>query len=274
VGRLKRSIQLDAPAEKIKLPPGVTFYKEERPKGSTVVKRITQRIGNKLIIKEYHKSKLLGGGKRRGVEITERSAIVKFSDIFKHCIVHSDDDDTEPPYARDDVYSHELLDFDQWIADIGLAGTDYGQEKLSEAFYKCNASCVVDDERHIIKPNWETGIYEYARAKGASKQVARELEACSRRRDIKRIVEWRRYGEWQYYYVSCKFYGIHESLSGIDDEEYANDYVRNEIADQVAYALEKRGYVIRGSRKLPKAVRKKGHLERLHRNLNSQNWQD
>lgn len=101
------------------------------------------------------------------------------------------------------------------------------------------------------------GIYKHARENGASRQVAAELVAASRRQTLDQLCRWYLDG-WQWYGVRCEFavlgdeYGA--SVWGIDDPDYAEDSVREEIAGEVVHQLEEAGYTVTGKPEPPKRL--------------------
>jgi hypothetical protein len=128
-----------------------------------------------------------------------------------------------------------------------------------------------DRERIVIElPKGEDyGIYDYLRAAGASKQVAREAVAAERRRTLAQLAKW----------VKCEFEALGDeyaaSVWGIDDEDYAEREVKEEIAYEVAHQLEAAGYNVTGKPDRQagyNAHRREVKKDRLTRNMAAQNW--
>lgn len=122
----------------------------------------------------------------------------------------------------------------------------------------------------VILPEGEDyGIYEYMRARGASRQVAREAVAAERRRTISRIADWYRYG-WQWFGIRCTFTILNEkyedSLWGIDDADFA-EQEKVQVALDVAARLERAGYTVTGQPQV-------SYRENRPEYLNEQNWWD
>ena len=135
-------------------------------------------------------------------------------------------------------------------------------------------------ERYIITlPAGEDyGVYEYARKCGASRGVAAEMAAASRRQTLVQLVKWYEQG-WTWYGVRCQVEILGEeyeaSLWGIDDADYAEREVKIEMALDVAGQLEKAGYTVVGkpeSRPGWHGWTRQDKQERLARNLSAQNW--
>jgi len=88
------------------------------------------------------------------------------------------------------------------------------------------------------------GIYEYMRSNGASKQVAAQAVAASKRRIIKSLTDWYANG-WCWYLVCCDFRGIALShLCGYLSEEDAMADVESTVVADVVYKLEEVGYIV------------------------------
>ena len=118
------------------------------------------------------------------------------------------------------------------------------------------------------------GLYDWHRKQGASKQVAREKIAAERRRTLDQLVEWYTYG-WEAWGVVCNFETLGEEFTastwGFYDSESAEE-TRLEIAYEVADQLEKAGFTVTDQPCLCLPYNHKHKQDRLHRNLNLQNW--
>jgi hypothetical protein len=135
-------------------------------------------------------------------------------------------------------------------------------------------------ERHIlILPAGDMDrTYQYARESGASRQVAAEMLALTRRRTLAQLVKWYE-EEWAWYGVRCRIEILGDefeaSLWGIDDADYAAREVTIEIALDVAGQLEKAGFTVTGKPEHCPGWRgwtRQEKQERLARNLAAQNW--
>lgn len=191
------------------------------------------------------------------------SAIIDFEEILAATKV-VEDDHVDAPWENWDGYEHTatpIRDLDvpgNWSAANGEVWCPSRSERLL---------ITIDD---VDVKKW--GNFDYYRRRGASKQVAAELVAREKARTIKRLCEWYRDG-WHWYGVTCEFNDHEASVWGIDDEEYAEKYVRLEIAGEVAYQLEKDGYTVINQPATCGPTRE-DKLAELRRKLNSQNWQD
>jgi hypothetical protein len=177
------------------------------------------------------------------IAVESRPAIVDFADILAATEI-VDDDIPGAPWSEWDGWEHTALSalaFDHAEDMQGYAG------------------------RKVVQVHDDWGVYDHARRNGASKQVAAELSAASRRQTLRQLVEWYTNG-WAWYGVTCRFTVLgdtyRDSLWGIDDIGYA-ETCRVEIAEQVAYQLEQKGYTVTG-RQVPKQQR--------YSRVNSQNW--
>jgi hypothetical protein len=202
------------------------------------------------------------------IAVESAPAIVNYDNILKATEVVYDNDSGETPWDNCDGFEHTCtpahrLDFDP--SDM-----------------RGNCYCDGHRERVVIqlpkdRDCWE--VAKYARAHGASRQVAAELAAANRRHTLDQLVKWYSDG-WQWYGVRCSFEILgkefNDSLWGIDDYNYAEDEVKPEIADNVVSQLEKDGFTVIG-RPVPTfehqtRERRKAIQESFQRNLNSQNW--
>ena len=203
-------------------------------------KTITERVGAVVV--------------RVQVETLERR--VDFSDILK--AVKADTDYGNPaPWEDCDGFEHTITPADKLIDEIRAT--------------HMQGYCYTDRRRKVITlPEGEDyGVFDYHRARGASKQVARELSAQSRARTIAQLKQWYENG-WHVWYVSCDYLGAHDSLGGVYDDE--GDYleeVKREVAENVAAELEKVGFEVFGK---PEAKPRDRRAE-FKRRLNEQNRQ-
>jgi len=194
------------------------------------------------------------------VAIETAPATIDYADILEQTQVIPDDL-TEAPWENCCGFEHEVerpTDFTR--NSCGCVWCDANRERV--------LITLPDDE------DW--GIYEYHRNRGATKQVAAEAIAAQRQRTLAQLVDWYENG-WQWYGVKCDFFVLgeeyHASVWGIDDEEYAEKYAREEIASEVAHQLEEAGYTVANKPKCLRGLDARQHKEVWKRNLNSQNWQ-
>lgn len=284
-------------------PPGVAFEWRDRKvevdaeKGVTrITEQHIRRIGKRRIW--VIKRTKLGPGfvKSSSTEKYIDDARIPFQKILDKTRVEQDDSMPIAPWENCDGYEHKIVKYHEWAEALEQRLADrynYDFEiinRLLRKMFPCGPQGG-DGTRHAFKQLFGTGyhiheeedvlvipqydfqhVYDYAREQGASKGVAEELVHCERRRTIRRLQDWFLHG-WKWYSVTCDMCGESESVSGIDDEEYAENYTRREIAEQMVRALTGRGWKVT---KLPDD--RKENLEyaraRFKRNLAYQNWHD
>lgn len=83
-----------------------------------------------------------------------------------------------------------------------------------------------------------------------SRGVAADDITVAMQRTIKQLCDWYR-NDWQYYQVVCQYGDYCDSLCGIDDYEYAEGEVCNDLAHQVAGQMEDDGYTVTGKPQPP-----------------------
>jgi hypothetical protein len=110
-----------------------------------------------------------------------------------------------------------------------------------------------------------TDLFRWYRQHGASKQMAHEAVARSRQRTIETLKGWYQSG-WEWWVTSCDFLDAHASVGGVDSCDYASGDLAQEIADDVAGELERRGFTVTG-RPDRRAEYLKNRRESLRRNL-------
>jgi hypothetical protein len=161
------------------------------------------------------------------VTVETEPAVVDYADILAATEVVPDEASTDAPWENCDGWGHHTIRARDCEGDAsnrqGYAVPDRG-----------GAVVIVLD---IPDDNLNNGY------PGASKQVRAEALAQSKRDALAQLVKWYSNG-WEWWGVQCEFKGKEESLWGIDDYDYADDYVRHEIAGQVASALEEDGYEV------------------------------
>lgn len=161
-------------------------------------------------------------------EFAGEQEIIDWQEILDACQVEVDDYDDTAPWENSDGWDHELGDYYE-----GASGRVWNNGYSRRT------------ERVILTDPEKWGNFEYFRGQGASKQVAAELTARIQHEAREQIADWYNDG-WQYFGVRCEMHGCHESCGGIDSEEYAQGEMREEIASQMAYALEEAGYFVTG----------------------------
>ena len=198
------------------------------------------------------------------IAVESRPATLAFEDILDATEVVADDFESMTPWEQCDGFEHTST-------PEGRFRDEADAREMQGSVY-----CDGHRERLVIElPEEEDyGIYQYMRARGASKQVAREAVAAERRRTLAQLVKWYDQG-WAWYGVRCRFDALgdeyNDSLWGIDDPEYA-ETLKEEIALNVAVQLEEAGYTVTGKPKHRQAWTRADKQARLSRNLAAQNW--
>jgi hypothetical protein len=171
------------------------------------------------------------------VTVESRPAVIDFADIREAVKVEPDECMSEAPWENCDGFEHVVRP---------IRNNEEGDSDAS--FYH-------DGRRVIVVMETDHGIYDYLRANGASRQVAREAVARDRQRTIEQLIDWYQDG-WQWWYVSCDYLDASDGVGGVDCEEYASGDCAEECAVNVAAELEDRGYTITG-----KPDRRAGYVE-------------
>jgi len=200
---------------------------------------------------------------------TTEPAEIEWRYIRDACEVVRDDDHTAP-WDNCDGYEHTVVEFSDgaWRTCFSKSVGYYSPT----SYNGCSGAIFIDD---CDVSDW--GIYDYHRGRGASKQVAREREAANKRRTIRQLARW--YGEgWQWYGVRCEFRvgnnTYEDSVWGIDDYSYAENWIVTEIADQVAYQVEQDGFTVVERPKHYEEDRATQLKERFKRQIHEQDWDD
>ena len=190
-------------------------------------------------------------------------ATIDFLDVLNATKVVADEYESMTPWEQCDGYEHTVTKANRMPND---ADTDEMQGNV----YWNGGRVVIQ-----LPAKEDYGIYEYQRAQGASRQVAAEAVAAERRRTLAQLVKWYNQG-WQWYGVRCKLVILGnefaDSVWGIDDPDYAEQEVVEEIANAVTRQLENAGYTVTGK---PEAYRGPDRISKeagLVRNLAAQNW--
>lgn len=169
------------------------------------------------------------------IAIETRSAVIPFNGVLAACHVVADDL-SESPWEHWDEFEHEAVSLHKL--------PDEADPREMQGY------CRTWDrgERYVIvTPRENKSLFDYYRENGASRQVAAEMVALDRRRTTAQLVKWYEDG-WQWFGVEGQFDALGEeytaSVWGIDDEGYARDVVRMEIALELAGQLEEAGYTV------------------------------
>ena len=128
-------------------------------------------------------------------------------------------------------------------------------------------------ERIVITAAWDDDLCRWYRDSGASKQVAREMVALSMRKRLDQLRNWYEHG-WEWWCCNVDFKGFTDGVGGIDDFDYANDEVRRECAENIAYELDRIGYIVAGKPTLDPADAREQKRDRFRRNRALFSWID
>jgi len=202
------------------------------------------------------------------IAVESRPATIAFDDLLAATEVVNDEYESMTPWEQCDGFEH--------TATPECRFRDEADAREMQGSVYCDGH----RERLVIElpKDEDYGIYQYMRERGASRQVAREAVAAERRRTLARLVEWYADG-WEWFGVKCDFEVLGErfdaSLWGIDDPDYAEREVKEEMALDVAHQLEKAGYTVTGKPDRQDAYlthRREVKQGQLSRNLAAQNW--
>lgn len=302
--REPRSIHLDElaaplpPPPKPDLPPGIDF--ELKYSKETTDADGTKHFEEKIIRRRRKQRVIIirssaDGPHHQARRFTRETmdARISFATVLRHTEVVEDAHHNETPWESCDGYEHDIQTEEQWLEEIEsrlALRFDYDYYKIEAYMKRCGLSPITAGAttfRNKDDVGWSEGreeyvrviptydfkhVYDYAREKGASKGVAQELVHCARRKTTFRLLKWLIDG-WQWYGVEGKLHGETESVWGIDDPVYAEEYARQEIAEQLAHALEAQGWLIVKKPK-DRRERREGAAARFKRNLAYQNWDD
>jgi len=222
------------------------------------------------------------------VNVESDSAVIDYDDILESITVEPDEGMYDAPWDNCDGFEHTAEPMQTYahepFADEmeNAEGWEWSEGNRERVFI-------------TIPKGEDWGTYDHARARGASKGVARELSASARTRTVKQLSRWYRNG-WEWFHVFGEYKGAMGACGGIDDYDYADGGMRNEIAEEIAAELEREGYTIVNrpveprkltARRMTSAVSiERGvHVDiyprsmsadewraEWRRNLNSQNW--
>ena len=171
--------------------------------------------------------------------VTEEDRCVDYADLLAAVMVEPDNY-PETPWEDCDGYEHtsrsyDYRDHDEMILSAGNV-VRTGRSRCGTRVLEFDSAAEKDFDE----------LYRYYRSHGASKGVANELVALSRKERMDQLVQWYENG-WEYWYVCAEFNGYQASgCGGIDDYDYADTEVRSECADELAAQLEADGFIITG----------------------------
>ncbi len=203
------------------------------------------------------------------IAVETAPAVIEFQSIVDSTEIVEDNDESMTPWEHCDGFEHRYIGYPGRLDHVDDPRSLQGWGRTWDR-----------GERFVIQlADDDYGIYEYMRASGATKQVAREAVALERRRTLAQIVKWYE-DDWQWYGVKCEFTVLDDtyeaSVWGIDDAEYAERDVVHDIAGEVAYQLEKAGYTVTGkpeSNPRPWEATTREHKKAvLERRLLEQSW--
>jgi hypothetical protein len=209
---------------------------------------VTTRVKDR----EQHTDLLTGACFKTSDSITEwkMNAIVPYSDIAARCDTIHDTDECRQPWDDCDGYEH-----DNYNPTAYQRLTNCPDEYLDQAIERQRGAYRDGNNRIgiLLLPNEEPleyeGIYDYHRARGASKQVAYELAADAVRNTKDQLLKWYRDG-WDWYGVTCEishgFDRFEASCWGYQGEEHADEEGRDHIISEIIHYMEDKGYRIVG----------------------------
>lgn len=201
------------------------------------------------------------------IAVESQPATIAFDDLLAATRVIDDTDNGEAPWDNWDGWEHVAKPAHTF---------DHGDVRDRQGYCRTR-DC---GERYVLTlPAGEDyGVYKHARANGASRQVAAELSAASRRQTLAQLVKWYEEG-WAWYGVRCRYEVLGDeydaSLWGIDDADYAEREIKLEMALDVAGQLEKAGYTVTGKPEHRPGFQgwsREDKQQRIRRNLAAQNW--
>lgn len=198
------------------------------------------------------------------ITVESRSATIAFDDLLAATEVVCDEDESLTPWEHSVGFEHTATPERRFRNEADT-------REMQGSVY-CNGH----RERLVIElpKDEDYGIYQYMRARGASKQVACEAVAAERRRTLARLVKWYSEG-WEWFGVRCRFAVLgdeyEDSLWGIDDPQYAEN-VTEEIALNVAAQLEEAEYTVTDKPEHRQGWTRADKQAHLSRNLAAQDW--
>lgn len=178
------------------------------------------------------------GDKMISVEVSERPAVIPFETLLKAVTVIPDQD-AAAPWEDLDGYEHEYTT----RADLYRKDLPIGVDELRKSrgwFYGNGYVGLL-----TLKPAADVGLFEWAWARGASKQVAAELVAAQRRQTLEQLKKWYTHGS-QHWFAKCEFEGEEDSVGFQDDDGSYTDEIKEDLARSVAHDLTRRGFEVTG----------------------------
>jgi hypothetical protein len=165
-----------------------------------------------------------------------------------------------------------------WAWEDGYVHTTERVSRLDESRDTADQRrgyCYSDGYRDyiVLTMGWDTDLYRWYRAEGASKQVAREMVAVSLCKRLDRLVEWYEHG-WEWWYCGGEYNGCDDGVGIIDDYHYAHDEVRRECAENIAHQLEQTGYIVVNKPKPDPVDTRQQKRDRFRRNRTLFSWSD
>lgn len=196
-------------------------------------------------------------------------AYVSYQYILNCICVQHDSDYNCAPWEAADGYAHCLgsPDVDASVYGISPDSVNRRQGVVSTRY---------GDRRVIILQDDCHDIFAYYREHGASRQVAREMQACAKRQRLAQLVTWHTEG-WDWYVVigdlSLGPLVYHDSCGGIADEDYARREIVPEVASEIVWQLEADGFtVVDKPSTSPKTAYLQARRENYRRQLHQQDW--
>jgi len=158
---------------------------------------------------------------------------IDFADIFNASVVEPDTD-CEAPWENCDGWEHEFIPQHKLPDNLST----YDAKKA--AGWTGDGLIVVDP--NVVKKQW---MGEYSPFSGEHRQVYEEHIAEVRRKAVAQLVKWYKDG-YDYWWVYCQFKDETAWMGMIQDDrdgEHLKE-CRVEMAEEVAYQLEKRGFTV------------------------------
>lgn len=185
----------------------------------------------------------------------ENDRYVDWNDIKGH--IEGDDCNGEAPWENCDGWEHEVENPSNWDHDDRTDSYTY----YNRGRFNGGDGYVIVDDSDVIK--WGcTG------PSGCSKQVRFETIAAAKRKATEQLVKWYEDG-WHCYAAIASYGDYSASVGGIYDDVYG--YYAHECAEEmrheVAYQMERDGYIIKGEPTPVKYSRVDAMRDRIHRNL-------
>jgi hypothetical protein len=176
--------------------------------------------------------------------IKQYDRVVNFYDL-EEAVQVEPDDFPAVPWKDCDGYEHELIAIPEGVDASDAEG--YLGSGGRDGFHGVDYREAPGGGEYVVKSNPKSwGNYEGMRARGASKQTAQMYEAHTVAKTNAMLARWMRDG-WEVYYVKLEWEQYEDSVGGVltDNSDYSYlEEVKREIALQVAYLMEKDGFII------------------------------